>query len=62
MFFVMVSITFRVLKHRLLASSRGPGGFREPREACRNYIHLSWYLSDAVATSYGPEPYERIET
>jgi len=32
---------------------QGPGGFREFREAGRNHFHLSWYLSDAVVTSYG---------
>ena len=33
--------------------SRGPGGFRELREAGRNHFHLSRYLSDTVVTSYG---------
>ena len=35
-----------------LVFSQGPGGFRELREASRNHIHLPWYLSDAVVTSY----------
>ena len=34
----------RVLKLRFLAFPRGPGGFRELREACRSHSHLSWYL------------------
>jgi len=36
-------------------TSRGPGGFRKVWEAGRNHLHLSWYLSDAVVTSYGQE-------
>ena len=43
----------RVLKNRFLAFSRGPGGFRELREAGRKHFHLSWYLSVSVVTSYG---------
>ena len=35
-------VTNRVLKLRFLAFSRGPGGFRELREAGRNHFHLSW--------------------
>ena len=50
--FLIFDIRFRVLKHRFLAFSRGPGGFRELREAGRNHFHLSWYLSDTVVTSY----------
>ena len=41
---------------RLSAFSWGPGGFRELQEAGRNHFHLSWYLSDAVVTSYGQNP------
>jgi hypothetical protein len=37
-------ITFRVFKLRFLAFPRGPGGFRELREAGRNNFHLSWHL------------------
>ena len=44
---------FRVLTNRFSAFSRGPGGFRELREAGRKHFHLSWYLSDTVVTSYG---------
>ena len=33
--------------------SEGYGGFRELREAGRKHFHPSWYLSDAVVTSYG---------
>ena len=43
----------RFMKHCLGAFSRGPGGFRELREACGIHFHLSWYLSDAVVPSYG---------
>ncbi len=50
--FPIFSVKFRVLKLRFLAFSQGPGGFRELREAGRNHFHLSWYLSDAVVTSY----------
>ena len=42
----------RPLYKRFLAFSRGPGGFRELREAGRIHFHLSWYLSDDVVTSY----------
>ena len=31
---------------------RGPGGFREVREASRNHFHLSWYLIVPGITSY----------
>ena len=48
----MFYINLRVLKYRLLAFPRGPGGFSELREAYRNNFHRSWYLSDAVVTSY----------
>ena len=41
----------QVLKLRLLDFSRGPGGFRELREAGRNHFDLSWYLSVSVVTS-----------
>ena len=46
-------IKFRVLNNRFLVFSRGPGGFREVREAGRKHFHLSWYLSVSVVTSYG---------
>ena len=46
-------IQCRVQKLRVWAFSRGPGGFRELREAGRNHFHLSWYLSVSVVTSYG---------
>ncbi len=32
-----------------------PSRFRELREAGKDHFHLSWYLSDAVVTSYGPK-------
>ena len=54
--FPIFYIKCRVLKLRFLAFSRGPGGFRELREAGRNHFHLSWYLSDTVVTSYGQKP------
>ena len=31
---------------------RGPGGFRELREAYRKLFHLSWYLLVPGVTSY----------
>ena len=43
-----------------MAYSQGPGGFRELREAYRKNFHRSWYLSDAVVTSYGQKPWGRI--
>ena len=46
------SINVRVLNDRFLAFSPASGGFRELREAGRNHFYLSWYLSDAVVTSY----------
>ena len=52
-FFSNFYIKFRVQKLRLLAFSRGSGGFRELREAGRKHFHLSWYLSVSVVTSYG---------
>ena len=45
-------IKCRVLKLRFLAFSRGPGGFRELREAGRNHFHLSSYLTVSVVISY----------
>ena len=39
-----------------LAYFQGPGGFRELREVYRNHFHRSWYLSDAVVTSYSKKP------
>ena len=50
-------ITNRVLKLRCLAFSRGPGGFRELRDAGRKHFHLSWYLSVPVVASYGQKPW-----
>ena len=50
--FIIFSIKCRALYNRLLAFRRGPGGFRELREAHRKLFHLSWYLSDSVVTSY----------
>ena len=47
---------FRVQKLRFLAFSRGPGGFRELREAGRNHFHLSWYLLVPGITSYDQKP------
>ena len=41
-----------VLKYRFLAFPRGPGGFRELREAGRKHFHRSWYLLVPVVTSY----------
>ena len=52
MFSNLLYINIRILKHRFLAFSKGSGWFREVREAGRNHFHLSWYLSDAVVTSY----------
>ena len=43
---------FKVSENWLLAFPRGPGGFREPREAGRNHFHLSWYLLVPGVTSY----------
>ena len=42
-----------VLKRGLLVCIEGPGGFRELREASRNYFHLSWYLSESMVPNYG---------
>ena len=47
----------RALKLRFLAFSRGPGGFRELREAGRNHFHLSWYLFVPGVTSYDQKPW-----
>ena len=41
--FMIFYIKIRVLKLRILAFSRGYGGFRELREAGRKHFHLSWY-------------------
>ena len=49
-------IEIRVLNHRFLAFSQGPGGFGELREAGRKHFHLSWYLSVSVVTSYDQKP------
>ena len=54
--FLIFHIKCRVLKYRFLVYFHGPGGFRELREAYRNHFHRSWYLSDAVVTSYGQKP------
>ena len=43
-FFPISCIKIIVLKLRFLAFSRGPGGFRELREAGRKHFHRSWYL------------------
>ena len=51
----------RVLKCRFLPVTRGPGGFRELREACRNHFQLFWNLSGAVVTTYNGKSNERIE-
>ena len=51
-FFRNCSLTCRVLKLRFFTFSRGPGGFRELREAGRNHFHLSWYLLVPGVTSY----------
>ena len=36
----------------ILALPRSPGGFGQLRKACRNHLHLFWYLFDAVVTNY----------
>ena len=54
-FFLISHIRFRVLNHRFFVFPRVPGGFWELREACRKHFHLSWYLSNAVVTSYDPK-------
>ena len=50
-------IQFRVLSNRFFAFSRGPGGFRELREAGRKLFHLSWYLLVPGITSYDEKPW-----
>jgi len=50
-------IKCRVQKLRVFAFSRGPGGFRELREAGRNNFHPFWYLQVAVVKSYGQKPW-----
>ena len=52
-----VFVTFRILYNRVLAFSRGPGGFRELREAGRKHFHLSWYLLVPGVTSYDQKPW-----
>ena len=52
-FLKFFGVKHRVLTCRILVCFRGPGGFREFREACRNHFHLSWYLSDAVVPPKG---------
>ena len=42
--FPKCSVKYPVLNLRLLVLPKGPGGFRELREAGRNHFHLSWYL------------------
>ena len=54
-------IKFRVLYNRFLAFSRGPGGFRELREAGRKHFHLSWYLLVPGITSYGKKENKKIQ-
>lgn len=57
-FVLIFSITNQVLKHCFfLWFSLGPGGFRKVQGPGRNHVHLSWHLSDAVVTSYGPKPW-----
>ena len=56
-FFPNFSLKFRVLKLRFLAFPQGPGGFREVQEAGRNHLHLSWYLSVSMVTSYDQKPW-----
>ena len=53
--FLDLSLKSRVLKLRFLAFPKGPGGFREVREAGRNHFHLSWYLAVPGITSYGQQ-------
>ena len=48
--FFLKQIRFEFL--RCLVVSKGPGRFREVREAGRNHFHLSWYLSVSAVTSY----------
>ena len=50
---VAFSVRCRILTHSFLAVSSGPVRFGEPREACRNHLHLSWHLSDSVVPSRG---------
>ena len=33
--------------------SQGPEGFRDVGDACTIHVHLFWYLSDVMVTSYG---------
>ena len=54
--FLISSVKCRVLYNRFLAFSRGPGGFRELREAGRIHFHLSWYLLVPGVTSYSQKP------
>ena len=51
------SVKCKVLKLRFVAFPRGPGGFRELREAYRNHFLLSWYLIVPGITSYGQKPW-----
>ena len=55
-FVLIVCVKIMVMKHWFLAFPRGPGGFRELREAGRNHFHLSWYLIVPGITSYGQKP------
>ena len=52
----LCSLKFRVVKHRCLPFSRGPGQFRELWEARRNHFHLSSYLSDSMVPNHGQKP------
>ena len=49
---LICSVKCRVLKLRFFAFPRGPGGFRELREAGRNHFRISWYLLVPGITSY----------
>ena len=49
----MFHIKCRVLKLRFLTFSRGPGGFRELREASRSNFQPSWYLDVSMVRSCG---------
>ena len=44
--------TIMLYEHWLLAFARIPGRFRKVREVGRNHVHVSWYLSDPVVSSF----------
>ena len=50
-FLLNLSVQIRILYDTFLAFPRGPGGFRELREAGRKLFHLSWYLLVPGVTS-----------